>query len=121
MAREVEGMEGAIGQAQQGAIHVQVVAGVYEAQAAAAADAHARCAARGDVEHLKHGGGGAAKDFKKQLPRTHRELQAGVVQQGPATARTAPNLALLKPYNYGAPLRDFRNTMGFTSRSAVRV
>lgn len=54
-------------------------------------------------------------------PINSKKRPHGVVQQGPATARTAPNLALLKPYNYGAPLRDFRNTMGFTSRSAVRV
>lgn len=45
----------------------------------------------------------------------------GAVQAGPATARTAASLAVLKPYSYGGPLRDFRNAMGFATRAEVRV
>jgi len=40
----------------------------------------------------------------------------GPVQQGPATARIHPSLSDLKPYSYGGPLKDFRNSPEFTTR-----
>ena len=40
----------------------------------------------------------------------------GYVTRGPATDRTPPSLADLKPYSYAAPLRDFRNMPGFMTR-----
>ena len=41
----------------------------------------------------------------------------GPVQVGPGTARVYHSLQSLKPYCYGGPPKDFRNTLGFITRA----